>query len=61
MALRTVAEDGDGVILEGLEELGLRVVVAFVNDLLGTAKVESFEGACLGGRQLVNIHKSAEG
>lgn len=43
-----VAEDGEGVVLESLLELGCWVVGALVNNLLGAGKVDGFNTASLG-------------
>ena len=40
MALRAVADEGEGVVLEVVVKLGKRPVAALVDDLLGACKVE---------------------
>ena len=48
MALGAVADEGEGVVLEVLLELGDGPVAALVDDLLGAVKVEGLDAARLG-------------
>lgn len=48
-----VTEDGEGVVLEGLLELGRGVIRALVDNLLGAAKVHGLDTAGLGESNLL--------
>ena len=47
MTLRAVANEGEGVVLEVVLELGERPVAALVDNFWGTSKIESLDATSL--------------
>ena len=54
VALRTVANEGEGVVLEVVLEFGERPVASLKDGLLGACKVESLDATGLEGCKTVN-------
>jgi hypothetical protein len=55
VALRTVANEGEGIVLEVVLELGKRPVASLKDGLLGACKVESLDATGLLGCKTLNI------